>query len=300
MKLRQYLYCLVGLSASGKSTIGKKLAEENNAVIISSDAIRGEICEDGVADQSKNEEVFRIFHKRIKDNLTNGVNVIADATNVTLKARRSLLENVAKVDCYKIAYIVPKPVEQCIRDNVGREYPVPDGVIEKQMNRFQIPFKEEGFDEIIIHQFNTVINEKFMENCLHMMNGFNQKNPHHTMDLNSHCDYVFRQFLKYQYLRQYNIAARLHDIGKVFTQTFDDEGVAHYYEHENVGCYYLLSNIDSILFITNLMENEFLDMLFLINYHMLPMSWNEKKWKRRFGEEKYMLLMDFNRCDKAR
>ena len=57
------LYIMVGLSASGKSTIAKQIAEKENCIIISSDAIRGEICDGGVADQSKNDEVFKIFHK---------------------------------------------------------------------------------------------------------------------------------------------------------------------------------------------------------------------------------------------
>ena len=71
------LIVLCGLSASGKSTIGREIANENNCVIISPDNIRGEICEGGVIDQSKNDEVFKIFHRRIKDNLKNGNNVIA-------------------------------------------------------------------------------------------------------------------------------------------------------------------------------------------------------------------------------
>ena len=143
------LFCMVGLSASGKSTIGKEIEKENDCVIVSSDDIRGEICEGGVIDQSKNEEVFKIFHQRIKDNLKAGKNVIADATNINMRARRSLLENVKKVPCHKIAYIIPKSVEQCIEDNIYKEYPVPHHVIQKQMMNFQIPFVEEGFDEII-------------------------------------------------------------------------------------------------------------------------------------------------------
>lgn len=65
------LMLLVGLSGSGKSTIAQKLAEENpNTVIVSSDAIREELT-GKVEDQTENEEVFKIFHNRIRKNLEN-------------------------------------------------------------------------------------------------------------------------------------------------------------------------------------------------------------------------------------
>lgn len=64
------LIVMVGLSASGKSSYAKELEKENptNTIVISSDAIREEIC-GRVEDQSKNGEVFRIFHERIRRNL---------------------------------------------------------------------------------------------------------------------------------------------------------------------------------------------------------------------------------------
>ena len=291
-------YVMVGLSASGKSTIAKEIAREGNCVIVSSDSIRGEICDGGVIDQTKNEEVFKIFHKRIRDNLVAGRNVIADATNINMKARRSLLENVKKIFCYKIAYIIPKPSDKCIEDNIYKEYPVPHHVIQKQMMNFQIPFIEEGFDEIQIHKFDTeygiTITDLFDKMC-----GFDQKNPHHTMDLQKHCAYTATLF-QGQYGKSYNDAAWIHDIGKLFTQKFDDDGVAHYYQHENVGSYYLLSNYSDL----DIDVATILDMCFLINYHMMPMSWESKKarrtWERRFGTSKYRMLLDFNECDKSR
>ena len=71
------LYIMTGLSGSGKSTIAQKLAEENpNTVIVSSDAIREELT-GKVEDQTENEEVFKIFHNRIRKNLENKKNVKA-------------------------------------------------------------------------------------------------------------------------------------------------------------------------------------------------------------------------------
>ena len=138
------------------------------------------------------------------------------------------------------------------------------------------------------------------------MRGFDQKNPHHTMDLNEHCSFTYDKFklIKEYVWTEYPFAARLHDIGKLFTQKFDENGVAHYYQHENVGCYYLLSNMESIKRHRDYSDEELLNILFLINYHMMPMSWeNEKtknKWRKRFGEYKYELLMRFHECDKTR
>ena len=103
---------------------------------------------------------------------------------------------------------------------------------------------------------------------------------------------------------EYPFAASLHDIGKLFTQKFDEDDVAHYYQHENVGCYYLLSNLESIKRYRDYSDGELLNILFLVNYHMMPMSWDSdkarNKWRKRFGEDKYKLLLDFNECDKAR
>lgn len=301
------LFCMVGLSASGKSTVAKKLAKEYNCAIISSDDIRSEICNGNAGDQSKNEEIFKIFHKRIKENLLKGKNVIADATNITMKSRRCLLNNVKNISCYKIAYIIPKPVEQCIEDDIYREWPVSYHIIQKQIMNFQIPFVEEGFDEIIIHKFeNEYVNDVFVPDCYEKMRGFDQKNPHHTMDLNEHCKFVFEKFrvLKDYTWTEYPFAARLHDIGKLFTQKFDENGVAHYYQHENVGSYYLLSNLKSIKRCRDYSDEKLLNILFLVNYHMMPMHWDNDKvsqrWLKRFGKHKHQLLLDFNKCDKTR
>ena len=111
-KLKLYMMC--GISASGKSTIAKQIAEKENCIIVSSDDIRSEICPGGVSDQSKNEEVFQIFHRRIKENLLKGNNVICDATNITIKSRRAIFNVVKDINCEKIGYLVVKNIEDSI------------------------------------------------------------------------------------------------------------------------------------------------------------------------------------------
>ena len=305
MSNRSKLIVMCGLSASGKSTIAKELAVKHNAVIVSSDAIRKEIC-GTVADQSKNEEVFKIFHKRIREYLHQKRNVIADATNITMKARRAIINNVKKMDIEIIAYIVPKRVGNCVKDNTYRNHPVPVEVIYKQEKRFQIPFMEEGFDEIVIHDFDFY-NKLYPLDMIEEMYGFNQKNPHHNMDLAQHCSFTYKLFTLekptiYSYENGFYMGVRLHDIGKLFTQTFDEDGIAHYFNHSSIGSYYVLSN----LYNPNVEDKTqfLLDCCFLINYHMFPFSWNtnsiKTKWKRRFGEYKYNLLIRFHECDKER
>ena len=302
------LYIMVGISSSGKSTIAKQIAEKENCIIVSSDAIRAEICPGGVTDQSKNEEVFQIFHRRIKENLLKGNNVIADATNITIKSRRAIFNLVNDIDCEKIGYLVVKNIEDCIKDNKNSDrVAVPDEVIYRQVKKFQIPFREEGYDNIIIEDLNKNNSELFLVNDMirHLhMSKFDQKNPYHNQTLEEHCDFVTEEFRKYNYPNYYNFAARQHDIGKMYTQTFDENGIAHYYGHEGYGTYLLLSDYNSIFRETFYSKDEILDILFLVNYHMLPMNWNtdksKEKWKKIFGDYRYQLLIDFNKCDKMR
>ena len=302
------LYIMIGISASGKSTIAKQIAERDNCIIVSSDAIRGEICEGGASDQSKNEEVFRIFHRRIKENLLKGNNVIADATNITIKSRKAIFDAVRKIDCYKIGYLVVKNIKDCIKDNKNSDrVAVPDEVIYRQVGKFQIPFREEGYDNIVIEDLNKDNSELFLVNDMIMhlqMSKFDQKNPYHNQTLEEHCDFVTEEFRKYNYPNYYNFAARQHDIGKMYTQTFDENGIAHYYGHEGYGTYLLLSDYNSIFREIFYSKDEILNMLFLINYHMLPMNWDtekaKNKWRKIFGDYKYNLLVDFHMCDKAR
>ena len=142
------LWVMVGLSGSGKSSVAKEIAENNsNTIIVSSDSIREELTGD-YGDQKNNKEVFKVFHKRIREALENNTNVIADATNITMRSRRAIIENIKGIECRKIAYLILKPFDQCKIDNLNRQHPVPGEVLDKQIRKFQIPFYEEGWSFI--------------------------------------------------------------------------------------------------------------------------------------------------------
>lgn len=291
------LWVMVGLSGSGKSSVAKEIVENNsNTIIVSLD----NICEEltgKVEDQSKNEEASKIFHKRIREALENNTNVIADAINITIRSRRAIIENIKGIECNKIVYLIPKPFRQCKIDNLNRQHPVPEEVLDKQLRKFQIPFMKEGFDEGIIHYIhnkNRLDTLKMFDN----MEGFNQQNPHHTSTLADHCKNAYELFSRYGYPSKYNLAALFHDYGKLYCKELDNDGVAHFYGHDSIGSYMILENL------TEMFYKDVADMCFLINYHMMPFNWTTEKskerWKKRFGEYKYKMLLDFHECDKAR
>lgn len=291
------LYIMVGLSGAGKSTVAKEIAEtEENTIIVSSDAIREELT-GKVEDQSKNEEVFKVFHKRIREALENNTNVIADATNITMRSRRAIIENVKGIECRKIAYLIPRPFDQCKLDNLNRQHPVPEEVLDGQLRKFQIPFYEEGWDLIKRRDFLRDGEITIPDISLKMEN-FDQKNPHHTMSLLEHSDYTYKLFADKEYPMSFQLGAVLHDVGKLYCQTFDEFGTAHYIDHDSIGSYLVLTSLDGFY------HYDILDVCFLINYHMMPFDWTTEKskerWKKRFGEYKYQMLLDFHECDKAR
>lgn len=127
-----------------------------------------------------------------------------------------------------------------------------------------------------------------------------QLNSHHSLTLGEHCKKT------YQYLLDHGItdmnlleAAKLHDCGKPLTQMVDDEGIAHYYNHQNVGAYEALTyhypdGCDPLL------------ISILIDLHMFPMYWErnpqetdgmKRKYKKIWGEELFHKVMLLHEAD---
>lgn len=307
------LTLLCGLSASGKSHYISTAAKYcgNKVAAISTDVIRKNIC-GSVEDQSKNGEVFQTFHSLIAEYLKAGIDVVAEATNITMKSRRSILNMVKDIDCEKVCIVIVKPINECRRDNIDREHPVPNYVIEKQARKFQIPFPEEGWDKIeFIDHINDINRYIYkIENTWvpEIYNNFDQKNPYHLESLGKHMvdayDFARNHGLHKDKDSAMIMATKYHDMGKLYTQTFDEDGIAHYYGHENIGAYMMLvyevANQYSLFKTCNVG-----DIAFYINYHMLPFQWKpdnskvEEKWAKRFGATKYYNLLDMHIADLA-
>lgn len=300
------LTLLCGLSASGKSQYTSIVANNRNSecIILSTDTLRANIC-GSVEDQSKNKEVFQTFHSLIAKYLKNGIDVVAEATNITMKSRRSILNVIKGIDCEKVCVVIVKPIGECKLDDSLREHPVSEYVIDKQARKFQIPFREEGWDKI---EFIDHIEDK--QGCVaeiestwvpEIYNDFDQKNPYHMESLGKHMTdtYDFSKKIHNDY--SVLVATKYHDMGKLYTQTFDENGVAHYYGHENIGAYMMLvyevANQHSLF-----VNHNIGDIAFYINYHMLPFQWKpisecDNKWIKIMGHKKYENLWSLHIAD---
>lgn len=225
------LFVMIGIPGAGKSSIAAEYAEKYDAVIVSSDAIRGDLYGDESV-QGDPAKVFRIVHEIVKHYLIKGCNVIMDATNINSKKRAAFLREVNKVcpDCRKIAVVVVTDKDTCVSRDLFRGRTVGEAVIDKMIANFQPPFYYEGWDKIEYHNTGKPVE---LIDVMTMANAFDQCNHHHAFTLGRHMRVAathIDDFVDY-------IAAYFHDIGKLYCQTFDDEGEAHYYNHHHIGAY---------------------------------------------------------------
>lgn len=166
----------VGVPGSGKSTAGQK---NQNALVLSSDAIRGElfgdeaiqydedlarkmILERGIALDGMTEEeirqkkqdlchmrVFEILNERVHQALKEGKDVIYDATNLRRSLREHVLDEFRGEYDSAEAWFFDLPVRIAIRRNDQRDRKVPRRVIRQMHRGLQRPSEDEGFDRIV-------------------------------------------------------------------------------------------------------------------------------------------------------
>lgn len=298
---------LCGLPGSGKSTYASNLKTAEPLMdyqILSSDAIRAEICGDENS-QDKNGEVFTILHQRVKDNLREGKHVIYDATNINSKRRKAFLDELKNIPCRKECYIIATPYELCLSMNQKRERNVPESVIKRMYMNWETPYYFEGWDNI------KIIENTFFGHLYHMTSrwrkciGFDQKNHHHELTLDHHMlrtrDYLrseenIQLFELDDYYALLN-AAIYHDCGKFFTQVFyngkgEPTEEAHYFQHHCVGAYDCLCDpCQSLLTAV------------LINLHMQPYFWKHEKTKNKYkklwGDKLFNMVMKLHEADVA-
>ena len=269
------LIYMVGIAGSGKSTVAMRYALTRSAIIYSSDAIRGEIYGDENC-QKNPGRVFDILHQRITKTLSEGFDVVYDATNLSCKRRMNFLKSIAHIDCKKTCVVVVTTPEDIEVRMKLRDRKVPMEVIHKQLCQFQCPNYYEGWDSIWI-EYNSKPEDchasykKLWTEC-----DIPHDNPHHTLSVKEHMnkaadiaeDFAWR--VDGLSLVHERWVARIHDVGKPRCKSFTDREdnptkEAHYYGHQNYSAYYSLI-FDNSDFDISL--NDSLDNACLIQWHM--------------------------------
>lgn len=307
-EIKPVFLMLVGLPGSGKSTYAKQL---DDYIIHSSDAIREELTGDA-SDQNLNSKVFETLHKRVKKDLVAGNNVIYDATNISWKRRKAFVRELNKINCEKICKVIATPFEVCLKQNNSRDRKVPFDVIDRMYKNFDIPYYNEGWDQIDLvflqpeYKYYYGKWSEFTSNYL----DFEQDNKHHSLTLGKHCskckDYVKASVNadvnRYRAGMELIVAAALHDNGKVYTKTYKNKNdevteQAHFYEHEHVGCYNAM--FYQMSFYLDVDDINKLDVCALIRWHMIlhfNKDWKVstmQKYEKEFTENEYLKQIEF-------
>ena len=294
------LFIMVGPPGSGKSYASKKLKLIYGAEYFSSDLYRVKVCGD-INCQTSNQEVFNTLYNDLVFTLRQGKNCIFDATNCNRKSRKTIINMVKNIEGIEIiAYVLRTPKIICYERDSKRDRRVGDDVIDKFINMYEFPQRFEGFTDIILD--GSYWNPQFTDydnkwQCFkRVMDKWDQENPHHIYTLGKHCNELAKLTLPSNNVNLYT-AGLLHDIGKLYTQQKDDQKIAHYYSHDNVGTYYILSELsDYKKFFPDQETLEYI--LFIVNYHMKGhKDWRSDKYRQLVGDQWYNDLIFFANCD---
>jgi predicted kinase len=160
---------LVGISGSGKSTYTKEHCIEN---ICATDKFvenlgkeRGLNYSDTFEMLQMNNqfgEITKLFYNEIEDNIKNGREFIIDRTNLTVESRASLLRQLRvwgklyDVNLF-IEAVVFNPDLTIIMHRLEKrekieDKKIPDDVIAKQVDVFELPTDGEDFDMVMIEE----------------------------------------------------------------------------------------------------------------------------------------------------
>ena len=326
--MKGMLVVTVGLPSSGKTSWVDDFIGENQGKaidVISSDKIREEVFND-IEDQNHNSEVFDLMKRRTKESLSQGHIAIYEATNISSKRRRALLNELKKYYDKAICLFKYKRLSACQIDNEERDREVPSDVIDRMYRNFEIPHKNEGFDEIIVDfdektnlylgnkskggigilkdellaietydDYKSLLCQLGLNQCIDMP----QDSKWHTLSLSKHMYFCFRAIREYHW-HDINlvIASMLHDISKPKVKTEDkDQKYAHYYGHENASAYDV---IDILLRYVRIDIEDILEIAWLIGNHMkLKNNIDKDKFSNIIGYDDYLRLEALDNADNS-
>jgi predicted kinase len=142
-------FVMVGAPGAGKSTLAAKLAESENAFVISGDVIRAELYGDSTV-QGKWEEI----HDRIEELVSESVGtpVVLDGTHYLASYRKEALALLRSYGYDEVeAIVVNPPLEDCIFRNANRHRGVARHIVVGMHDKLQKSLKlisTEGFTQV--------------------------------------------------------------------------------------------------------------------------------------------------------
>ena len=231
---------IIGIPGSGKTTFCKKFFKD--VVYLSSDDMR--IAMLGFEDQTHNGDVFSRMKAETLEALKNGRDVVYDATNLSEKRRKDII-NASKKYGEVNAYILCTPISSLLERNMTREErTLPWDKLEQMIKTIQCPMYYEGFDNIYLvdgGMYDDVYNPA---DLMRICYKFNQDNPYHKETLGEHIDMVVdnvEEMTRNMLVQDMTIsrtAAKWHDMGKLYTKQFNEtKNYYTFYGHENVSTY---------------------------------------------------------------
>lgn len=300
IRLQKFIM-LVGPAGAGKSTYTEYLSNWNaDLVVVSSDSIRGELFGDENI-QKDPGIVFTECRKRCIEALKSGKDAVLDATNLKRKLRVAFLNDVknsvGKQHVFAECVVIAATFECCCYQNTKRDRRVPEDVIRKQFNQFQMPLYSEGWDNIDIFPSSNVQYLLVAERCM----GMKHDNPHHKYDIYDHCmkaaSYIDTHPCDEDRDTELLYSTMLwHDIGKSYTKVFHDgkgnpTEEAHYFQHEAWSAMYSLCE-------TSVGKAFRIQRAQLISLHMMKYQSEYQKFIQKWAPEYEKYLAKMNEADK--
>ncbi|MGD1704053.1 AAA family ATPase [Dapis sp. BLCC M229] len=145
------LIILIGLPASGKSTLARKIVSRYpRCQLISTDAIRAQLFGDE-AIQGPWLQVWQEVQQQFHQAVSLKSLAIYDATNTQRRRRKELIELARETGfSYITGLWLDKSLELCLERNKQRQRQVPEEVIMKMSRQLTnvLPSCEEGFDRL--------------------------------------------------------------------------------------------------------------------------------------------------------
>jgi len=140
------LILLVGIPASGKSTLAGKLVKKGY-YIINADTIRLELYGNEL-EQGNPQDVFAMFFERLEALMKDEKDIVVDNTNLKPAHRKQIIDRGRKFGYQDIQlWVLDVPLELCLKRNAERQRQVADDVIASMFmtfNKSGRPRKEEG------------------------------------------------------------------------------------------------------------------------------------------------------------